>query len=156
LNPNDVPYDRDNNSGKANMKTLIMRILVALTGLASFFGTASLWFNTDKSAESIGLAAASLAGRATVRADIGGIFAGIGLMCLIAAWRTSRTAATGALMLVFCTVSGRLITVMLDGTGPMTWPPIFVEITTITVLVAALVTFKTPDNTTPEKAPEGL
>ena len=67
------------------MKT-ILRALVGLSGLLSILMVLGLWFGMERILPAIGLMTNDLAnglvGRATVRADIAGLFGGMGLAML--------------------------------------------------------------------------
>ncbi len=114
------------------------RALVVLMGVVSLATALGLWFRIDDIMPKIGLAASDLAnglaGRATVRADIAGLFGGMGIALLLAGLRQSRHWANVALLFVSVALSGRLIGVLLDGTAPAIWPPIFIEAAIIAVL----------------------
>lgn len=121
---------------------LFFRILVALAGVLSVFSVAPHWFRLDSLDETRGIAAIGLMGRANVRADVGGIFLGIGILALIAAWTQQRTWLSATLILVGSTLTGRIVSLALDGTGPGVLPPIAVELTVIAILAGALASWK--------------
>lgn len=127
---------------------VFFRILVALTGALSVLSVAPHWFRIDSLDETRGIAAIELVGRANVRADVGGIFLGIGILALIAAWTHQRVWLVATLIFVGSTLAGRFVSLALDGTGPGVWPPIAVEISVIAIMAGALASWK--------KAPESL
>ncbi|MEN9288905.1 MAG: hypothetical protein RL764_2087 [Pseudomonadota bacterium] len=114
------------------------RALVVLMGVVSLATALGLWFRVDDIMPKIGLAASDLAGglagRATVRADIAGLFGGMGIALLLAGLRQSRHWANVALIFVSVAISGRLISLLIDGAAPAIWPPIFIEAAIIAVL----------------------
>jgi hypothetical protein len=85
----------------------------------------------------LGISPTGLVARATVRADIAGLFGSIGLFALMAALRESRAWALGALAMTSVAIVGRLVGVVLDGSGPGVWFPIIVEAVMILLLLAA-------------------
>jgi hypothetical protein len=121
------------------MKTLL-RALVGLSGLFSIVMVLGLWFGMERILPAIGLMtndlAGGLVGRATVRADIAGLFGGMGLAMLIAATRESRAWAGAALLFVSVALAGRLIGLALDGAPAEVIPPIVIEAFTVALLAS--------------------
>jgi hypothetical protein len=115
----------------------ISRILVGLLGAVALRMMLNIWFHMGSVTGALGIIPGGLVGRATVRADIGGLFGGIAVFCLMAAWKQSRLWALGALVLVSTAILGRLIGVALDGSGPGVWGPIGVEAVMIFILLWA-------------------
>jgi hypothetical protein len=116
---------------------MLVRILVGAMGLLSLFLLLNLWFHMEAVTGGLGITVEGLVGRATVRADIGGLFGGIGVFSLMAAWKQSRMWALGALVVISTAILGRLIGVLVDGSGPGVWGPIGVEVVMIGVLLWA-------------------
>jgi hypothetical protein len=121
------------------MKT-VLRALVGLSGLLSILMVLGLWFGMERILPAIGLMtndlAGGLVGRATVRADIAGLFGGMGLAMLIAAYRESRAWAGAALLFVSVALAGRLIGLALDGAPAEVIPPIVIEAFTVALLAS--------------------
>lgn len=115
----------------------LMRGLVGLWGL--FFVTMAMaaWFRTGLFAGQLGLSPLGLLGNATVRADIGGLFLGIGIFSLAAAWKQSRNWLLGAMILLVAALAGRLVGAALDGTDDATLMPMVVEFLSIVTMLAA-------------------
>jgi hypothetical protein len=116
---------------------IVLRILVGFSGVVALLMMLNLWFHMGAVTGALGITTEGLVGRATVRADIGGLFGGIAVFCIMAAWKQSRMWASGALVLVSTAILGRLIGVALDGTGPGVWGPIGVEAVMIAILLWA-------------------
>ncbi len=116
---------------------MLPRLLVTLVGLFSVMMALRFWFDMTPVLAQFGVDPQGLVGRATVRADIGGMFMGMGFMALMAAWRENRAWATGMLVMVLSAITGRLLSVLLDGTAPAIWPPIGVEVVMIAILLFA-------------------
>jgi hypothetical protein len=121
------------------MKT-VLRALVGLSGLLSILMVLGLWFGMERILPAIGLMtndlAGGLVGRATVRADIAGLFGGMGIAMLIAAYRESRAWAGAALLFVSVALAGRLIGLALDGAPAEVIPPIVIEAFTVALLAS--------------------
>jgi hypothetical protein len=116
---------------------MVVRILVGLSGLVSLLMMLNLWFHMGSVTGTMGLVTEGIVGRASVRADVAGMFGGIGFFSLMAAWKQSRTWAFGALIMVSLAIAGRFVGVALDGSGPGVWGPIGVEAFMIALLVWA-------------------
>lgn len=116
---------------------MLVRILVGLSGLVAVLMMLNLWFHMGSVIGAMGLATEGLVGRASVRADVGGLFGGIAVFSLMAAWKQNRTWALGALVLVSLAIAGRFVGVVMDGSGPGVWGPIGVEAFMIAILVWA-------------------
>jgi hypothetical protein len=122
--------------------TNLLRIVVALIGALSLLAMAQHWFMTDATVAQRGVNAIGAMGRANIRADIGGIFAGIGAFALIAAWQQSRTWMTAALILTTSALAGRLLSYMIDGNADGVVAPIVVEAVVIGIFLAAYRSWK--------------
>ncbi len=118
------------------MTLKITRFVVAAIGLLSLATMFNIWFNTTNAVAPMGIDAAGLVTRATARADIAGLFGGVGLIAILAAWKTDRNILAGALIVIGAAFAGRWISLLVDGSGPGVWAPIIVE----AVLIGALLT----------------
>jgi hypothetical protein len=117
----------------------LLRMIIGLLGTGSMFLAASLWFNTSNAAKSLGLSPLpdNLVGLATIRTDIGGLFAGMGLLFIAASVLRDTKVAWCALILAACAFTGRMISLLTDGSGPTTFGPFLIEILAIALLFAA-------------------
>lgn len=117
----------------------LARPIVALMGLASIGMALALWVGMDGVLPKLGIApndlASGLVGRATVRADIAGLFGGMGLAMLIAAQRLSRTWTNAVLIFASLAITGRVISLIMDGAPVLVWPPILIEAISIMILL---------------------
>jgi hypothetical protein len=114
-----------------------LRLLVALIGSLSLLAMAQHWFAPDAVLAERGLGVIGAMGRASARADIGGIFAGIGIFALLAAWRQSRTWLLAAIILSGSALAGRLLSFVVDGNAPGVVAPILIEAGVISVFLIA-------------------
>lgn len=113
------------------------RILVATIGLFALLGVSQHWFNLDAVEAERGLQAIGQIGRANLRADVGGLFLGIGCFALFAAARQNRNALIAASVLLGATLLGRFVSVVIDGYSADVSPPVIVEAIVIATLLAA-------------------
>jgi ribonuclease Z len=87
----------------------ISRAFVALASLG-FAGAALLiWAAPQQTAQTLGLEAVRSSGTAVLRADLGGLFAGMALVCGAAAWTRRRSWILAAASMVGAIVVGRTI-----------------------------------------------
>lgn len=127
---------------------LASRIWVSLIGLLSLASAIPHWFKVDGLATERGVQALGLIGRANVRADMGGIFIGIGVFALMAAYRRSTMWLLAATLLPAFALLGRFASIGIDGYEQRVLQPIIVETVVIALLAFAYRIWK--------KAPEGL
>jgi hypothetical protein len=123
------------------MKNLL-RIAVALIGALSLLAVAQHWFMTDTTLAQRGVSAIGAMGRANIRADIGGIFAGIGAFALLAAWKQSQAWLLAALILATSALAGRLLSFVIDGNAQGVMPPIVIEAVVLCIFLAAYRSWK--------------
>jgi hypothetical protein len=90
------------------MKT-ISRILVTVAAMTFLAVGVSFLVTPEKAAEQFGLAALSGAGTVNVRADLGGLFIGLGFLCGIGAWTKRRAALVAAAALLAAVLVGRTV-----------------------------------------------
>lgn len=128
---------------------MLFRILVALVGAGSILGTLQHWLALEKLPAERGIEALGMIGAANVRADIGGIFLGIAIFALAAAWTQSRHWLLSAIILVSAAVAGRLVSFIFDGATQRELFPLSIEIVTLAILGGALWAWG-------KKVPEGL
>jgi hypothetical protein len=127
---------------------IISRIWVAVIGLFSLFAVAQHWFDVDALVAERGIQAVGDIGRANIRADVGGIFIGIGLFAIIAAARQDRTWLLAAILLTSGALLGRFVSVAIDGYSPRVGSPMAVEAIVIAIYLFAYWSWG--------KKPEGL
>lgn len=118
---------------------IIPRILVGVAALGSLILALGLWLGQEQVIPALGIATTDLAGglvgRATVRADIAGLFGGMGICMLIAVIRQSVQWVNAVLVFVGVAITGRFIGLVMDGGGDAVIQPIIVEAVTIGLLV---------------------
>jgi hypothetical protein len=119
------------------MISKIIRILIGIIGLMSVFSALQHMFALDSIASERGLSTLNTAGRANFRADIGGMFMVIGVSHLLAAWKQSSGWALATASIIALALLGRLISLMLDGSGVGVWPPIAIEAVCMSLSLAA-------------------
>src|SRR5262245_5152308 len=85
------------------------RIFVSLASV--FFGALAIgtWLTPEGVASQFGLEAVRLAGYATLRADLGGLFAGLAILCGVAAATKGRAWIVAAASVLAAIVTGRAL-----------------------------------------------
>lgn len=116
---------------------LISRILVGSLGLLALLPVIQHWFDVDALVAERGLQAVGDIGRANIRADVGGIFLGIGLFAIIAAVKQSKTWLLAAMLLTSSALLGRFVSVAIDGYSARLGSPMLVEAVVIAVYLIA-------------------
>jgi hypothetical protein len=109
------------------MLRLLPRLLVGAIGVLGVIGLLRIWTDPAIPAATLGLSPLGGLGLATLRADVGGFFGGMGVFALAAAIRNDRRLATVPLVLVSLALAGRLITAGTDGLPPDMVMPMAVE-----------------------------
>lgn len=116
---------------------LFSRALVAFIGVLALLGAGQHWFSLDVVFAERGMQAVGAIGRANLRADVGGLFLGIGAFTLFAAFRKNRCALLAAAALLGATLLGRFVSLAVDGFGGPVERPMIVEGMVIAILLIA-------------------
>ncbi len=118
---------------------IIPRILVGLAALGSLILALGLWLGMEQVIPALGISTTDLAGglvgRATVRADIAGLFGGMGICMLIAVIRGNVQWVNAVLVFVGVAITGRFVGLLTDGGGNAVIQPIIVEAVIIGLLL---------------------
>ncbi len=115
---------------------IVLRFLVGILGLLGVLVALAAWANPAGPAERFGLELVGGLGRASMRADFAGFFAGAGIFSLAAALRGDARLLTAPLLLVCVALSGRALTAALDGFTPDMAAPMIIETVLIVVFGA--------------------
>lgn len=113
--------------------TLVLRVLLGVAGLLALVVALGFWFDPDTAAGRFGLAAQGALGYSSLRADLGAMFAGVGILVIAAAVRNSARLLTAPLLLIGIGFAGRLLTIALSGYDATMLQPMIVEIVLITL-----------------------
>jgi ribonuclease Z len=99
------------------MSSRIRRVCTSLAAVLFAGVAASLWVAPDQAARVFDLEAIGAGGAASLRADLGGLFAAMALLCGAAAWTQLREWRLAAAAVVGAIVVGRVISWLVNG-GP--------------------------------------
>ena len=114
---------------------VVTRIFTGLVGGLSILLALRFWLNTDVQAAKVGLGNLSLAGHATVRADLAGFFLVGGAISLYAAIKGNAAYLWPNLLLVGAAITGRALTLALNGSDATSYPPMVAEAVIIGLLL---------------------
>lgn len=124
------------------MPALPLRLLIGLLGLLALGQTGHLWLDPHAAGATLGLADQGLTGLATLRADIGGIFGGMGVLMLYGAVRTSPGALMATQVMAAVALTGRVVAALHDGFGQAQIQPMVIETIILCVLEIGRRTFR--------------
>jgi len=113
---------------------MIARILVGVAGLLGVLVALRLWMAPEDVAAQLGIQAAGPLGVASIRADIAGFFAAGGAFSVLAAIRNRAVLLTAPMVLIGLALTGRLITLALNGVSNDMIPPLAVEAVMLAIL----------------------
>lgn len=120
----------------------VMRILVGLVGLLTTIIGLGFLIRPEIMGAQFFVKPTALEGMATLRGDFPGFFIGASVFALLGAWKADARPLIVPLVLLAIVLFGRIVSVVLDGTGPNTFPPMAAEALMIAVLAIARGTFR--------------
>lgn len=85
------------------------RVIVALASPLFACAALAIWAAPEQAVQRLGLETVRTTGLSVVRADIGGLFAGMSILCTAAAWTRSRPWIFAALAVLVSIVAGRSV-----------------------------------------------
>uniref|UniRef100_B0SY55 DUF4345 domain-containing protein n=1 Tax=Caulobacter sp. (strain K31) TaxID=366602 RepID=B0SY55_CAUSK len=122
-----------------------LRLLIGLVGVLALLVSIRLWIAPAKVGAILGLTSDGLAGTATLRADVAGFFAGMGLFSLLAALRSDRQVVVVPLVLVGLALAGRLLNAALLGLPPQQYASVAIEAALVVLFLAGRRAFAAVD-----------
>lgn len=115
---------------------MVLRVLVGVAGALALLVAARIWMAPEAVAAQLGVSPAGPLGLATIRADMGGFFAGGGVFAMLAAIRGRGVFLAPPVLLIGAALAGRVATAALNGFTPEMGPPMAIE-AVLLVLFAA-------------------
>lgn len=110
------------------------RIVVALFGLLFAALGLAFWIQPEVAASRLHIEAVGVAGLSTLRADMGGMFIGMAVLCLVGAWSKRRWMVVAAALLLAVVAIGRLLGVVATGWAQGVAPALAIEVAAIAAL----------------------
>lgn len=114
---------------------MIARVLVGVAGLLGLLVALRFWMAPEDVAAQLGVQASGPLGIASIRADIAGFFAAGGGFSLVAAIRNRAGLLTAPIVLIGLALTGRFLTLALNGISNDMIPPIAIEAALLAILV---------------------
>ncbi|MFM8819287.1 MAG: hypothetical protein ACKOD3_01900 [Phenylobacterium sp.] len=115
---------------------LALRIVLGAVGLLSIMLAARIWLDPASIAPQLGVLVNGELGRATLRADIAGLFAATGGLSVAAALRADGRLLLGPVCLIVAALAGRLLNLVASGFTLSQVAPILIEVVVLAVLAA--------------------
>lgn len=122
----------------------IIRGVHALQGTLALFVAAGIFLDPARIGAQLGLSPIGELGLATMRADLGSLFAGAGLFMLAAAWRGERWFLIPPIVFTGIALAARAVSITQTGVEPELIQPMVVEAVTITVLLTGFALLSPP------------
>lgn len=115
---------------------LVLRIVLGLAGLVFVVMGLAFWANPATPAARLGIETASALGTSSLRADMAAFFGVAGGLTLLAAVRANARLLTAPLLMIAIALTGRIITVIVDGYTPDMMQPMVIEAILLALLAA--------------------
>ncbi|WP_135213245.1 DUF4345 family protein [Vitreimonas flagellata] len=115
---------------------LVLRIVLGLAGLVFVVMGLAFWANPATPAARLGIEAAGALGTSSLRADMAAFFGVAGGLTLLAAVRANARLLTAPLLMIAIALTGRIITVIVDGYTPEMMQPMVIEAVLLALLAA--------------------
>jgi len=131
----------------------ISRFFVTLAALFFVAIGLAFWFAPEQAAHQFGIEAVRGTGVTALRADLGGLFVGLGLLCGAGAWTKHRRWLVAAALLLVAIILGRSIGWIVDGRSGVSAPELAVELIVLFAIVASVKGFQSPDRAEKPIAP---
>lgn len=131
----------------------ILRFLVTLAALFFLAIGLEFWFAPEQAAHQFGIEAVRLTGVTALRADLGGLFVGLGLLCGAGAWTRRRRWLVAAALFLVAIVIGRSIGWIVDGRSGVSTPELAIELVVLFILIGSIRNLRSQDGAEPQGAP---
>ncbi len=117
--------------------TVFLRAALGLFGLLYLAIGTGFMFAPVQLGETFGVAAAGAQGLASIRADFTGFFWVLGGSMVWSAWRTRGGPLWVAAALIGIALSGRALSLLIDGSYPTALQPMAVEVLSLAIVIIA-------------------
>lgn len=113
---------------------LALRGLIGLVGVFNVAVGLGFLFAPARLAKTFFLSPIGVEGMATLRADFPGFFIGSAVFALLAAARNRADWLLVPLLMIAIALTGRTVSLFLDGAGPLSFPPMVAEAVMVVLL----------------------
>ncbi len=131
----------------------ISRFLVTLAALFFLMIGLEFWIAPEQAAHRFGIEALRDGGVTALRADLGGLFVGLGLLCGAGVWTKRRRWLIAAALLLVAIIAGRTIGWIADGRSGVSFPELGVELVVLLALAGSVRGPRSPEGTEKRSAP---
>jgi hypothetical protein len=115
----------------------IMRVVIGLVGLLNVALGLGFLLAPAKLGQAFFLLPIGSQGLATLRADFTGFFIGAATFALVGAWRADPRPLLVPLVLLAIALTGRTLSLVIDGVGPDAIAPLVIELVMLVLLITA-------------------
>lgn len=119
------------------MLKIALRALLGLLALFLFVMGAQYLFSPVATGQQFGLEALDLSGMSSLRSFNGALFLGLGLLIGVRLTGKELSAFLAAALFEAAVVTGRLVSIIFDGSTPQLWLAVAIEVAAVTALVTA-------------------
>jgi ribonuclease Z len=129
------------------------RLVVSLVGFLFAALGVGFWVAPEEAGQVLHLEAIGVAGLSTLRADLGGVFVGLAVLCWAGAWTRRRSLLIAAALVLVSVVVGRVIGLATNGWADGVLPALLVEVGAIVALALCAVRLRPPAGPGPPGRP---
>lgn len=127
---------------QGNIMTAIAKLIVVLVGLFSLAMGLMAWFQPAQIQEILGLSPNGALGMHSLRGDIGAVFFGSAIGCALALFKGKIMGLKLPIILYGLVLIGRLLSLVLTGSGEGVMLPIIIEVVLVGASIFAYKTLK--------------
>lgn len=120
----------------------LAKLITALVGLFSLAMGLMAWVSPAEIGKIIGLSGDTALGLHSLRGDIGAVFLGSAVGCMIALFKGKAAGLKLPIIIYGLVLLGRLLSLVLTGSGPGVMQPIIIEVVLVGASVFAYKTLK--------------
>ncbi len=113
----------------------VSHIVVALVAVLFAVVGLEFWIVPEQAAQQFGIEAVRGAGLASLRADLGGLFIGLSILCAAGAWTRRRAGIVAAAVVIAAVVIGRSIGWLVGGGAEIGFGELALELTALAALI---------------------
>jgi hypothetical protein len=121
---------------------VIVRIVVGLVGVFNLVLGLGFFTQTVAFGAKFFISADNIQGLATMRADFTSFFVTAGALAIVGAWRQSGRCLLVPMMLFGVALSGRIVSVAVDGALPTAYSPMIIEAVMVGILAVGFWVFQ--------------
>ena len=121
---------------------VIVQIVVGLVGVFNLILGLGFFTQTAAFGAKLFISADNIQGLATMRADFTSFFVTAGALAIVGAWRQSGRCLLVPIMLFGVALSGRIVSILVDGALPTAYSPMIIEALMVAILAGGFWVFR--------------